>query len=100
MNDIEWLAKWYQSNCDGSWEHSYGIKIETLDNPGWHVKIDLSETDDFDVMAQEFSEDLDDNNWVDCSISNGIFNGYGDCMKLERIIRIFKSWIKSDKLTH
>lgn len=45
MNDITWLEAWYQQNCDGYWEHSYGIEIETLDNPGWHVKIDLRETD-------------------------------------------------------
>ena len=29
------LQKWYKSQCNGDWEHSFGIKIETLDNPGW-----------------------------------------------------------------
>ena len=44
LSNIEWLQQWYQKNCDGEWEHLYGIEIETLDNPGWHVKIDLEET--------------------------------------------------------
>jgi hypothetical protein len=36
-----WLQAWYVSQCDGDWEHSSGITISTLDNPGWNVKIDL-----------------------------------------------------------
>lgn len=38
------LQNWYVSNCDGDWEHSYGFKLETLDNPGWSITIDLEET--------------------------------------------------------
>lgn len=70
MNDITWLEAWYQQNCDGYWEHSYGIEIETLDNPGWHVKIDLSKTDYVNLKAEELKEDTDDDNWIRCSITN------------------------------
>ena len=35
------LSDWYESNCNDDWEHGYGVKIETLDNPGWLVQIDL-----------------------------------------------------------
>ena len=38
------LQDWYQQECDGNWEHQYGIKIDTLDNHGWYVAIDLVET--------------------------------------------------------
>lgn len=38
------LQDWYKINCDGDWEHSYGISINTLDNPGWTVRIDLQDT--------------------------------------------------------
>ena len=96
MNSISWLEKWYQHNCDGFWEHSYGIKIETLDNPGWHVKIDLRETDYLYLESKELSEDIADDNWVKCSITNGMFNGFGDCMKLETIIQIFREWVEGD----
>jgi hypothetical protein len=41
MENTAWLAEWYIKNCNGDWEHQYGVKIETLDNPGWHVEIDL-----------------------------------------------------------
>ncbi|MGV9215016.1 immunity 53 family protein [Micromonospora sp. RB23] len=39
-----WLQAWYATQCDGEWEHEYGIRIETLDNPGWSVRIDLGDT--------------------------------------------------------
>jgi hypothetical protein len=38
------LQEWYRSRCDGDWEHSYGVKVETLDNPGWLVTVDLEDT--------------------------------------------------------
>ena len=40
MSEITWIEQWYQRQCDGNWEHQHGIKVETLDNPGWHVEID------------------------------------------------------------
>lgn len=43
-NLLEWLQDWYLQQCDGEWEHFYGVKIETLDNPGWYIEIDLNDT--------------------------------------------------------
>jgi hypothetical protein len=34
-SNLSRLSTWYQSQCDERWEHSFGLKIETLDNPGW-----------------------------------------------------------------
>ncbi|MEH0820740.1 Imm53 family immunity protein [Micromonospora sp. CPCC 205714] len=39
-----WLQAWYATQCDGEWEHEFGIQIETVDNPGWSVSIDLGDT--------------------------------------------------------
>jgi len=41
---IEKIQDWYKINCNDDWEHRYGYKIETLDNPGWAIKIDLTDT--------------------------------------------------------
>ena len=38
MGDLLKVSQqWYQSKCDGTWEHMYGVEIDTLDNPGWTV---------------------------------------------------------------
>jgi len=39
-----WIQKWYKSQCNGDWEHEYGVKIETVDNSGWYVTINLMDT--------------------------------------------------------
>lgn len=41
---LTWLQAWYATQCDGEWEHEHGVSIETLDNPGWFLKLDLRET--------------------------------------------------------
>jgi hypothetical protein len=35
----------YASQLDGDWEHEWSVRIETIDTPGWLVKIDLEETE-------------------------------------------------------
>ncbi len=44
MSTLERLQEWYLSQCNGDWEHSCGVTIESLDNPGWRVRIDLEST--------------------------------------------------------
>ena len=39
------LQRWYVTHCDGEREHHYGISIQTCDNPGWWVKVDLEGTE-------------------------------------------------------
>jgi len=36
-DDVRAIDEWYQRKCDGVWEHTYGVRIETCDNPGWIV---------------------------------------------------------------
>ncbi len=38
------LQNWYAAHCNTDWEHLYGVKVDTLDNPGWMVHIDLEGT--------------------------------------------------------
>ena len=44
MDTMKRLEKWFFSHCDNDWEHDNRIEIYNLDNPGWGVKIDLSDT--------------------------------------------------------
>ncbi|MFI6095064.1 Imm53 family immunity protein [Lentzea sp. NPDC051213] len=42
---LQFFQRWYAEQCNGDWEHEFGVKITTLDNPGWHVVVDLGDTD-------------------------------------------------------
>lgn len=92
MTDIEKLQEWYKSQCDGNWEHHYGISIQSLDNPGWWVKIDLTKTKlenkEFVHLVKVESED----DWLEVKVKDRIFQGAGDLSKLEEIIKIFLNW--------
>ncbi|MGX3097158.1 Imm53 family immunity protein [Ursidibacter sp. B-7004-1] len=38
-NFLTLINTWYQSKCDGVWEHSYGFSLGNIDNLGWCIKI-------------------------------------------------------------
>ncbi|MBS1660912.1 MAG: hypothetical protein JST68_07650 [Bacteroidetes bacterium] len=62
MNILNWQQTWHLEQCDGEWEHEYGVKIETLDN-----------------------------SWIGYSVKNQKFEGSGDPEKLAAILEQFKS---------
>jgi hypothetical protein len=31
------IESWFRDNSDGEWEHRYGFKLESTDNPGWLI---------------------------------------------------------------
>lgn len=90
---IEWLENWYENQCDGEWEHEYGIVIESLDNPGWHISIDLANTNiEIDEISWTLLE-VSEKNWLGFKIENNQFIGSGDQKKLNVLIFIFKELV-------
>lgn len=96
-NILNWLMDWYESNCDGFWEHMYGVKIDTLDNPGWAIQIDLTDTLLEDKKFEKIQIDNGDDDWIICRIENNIFRGDGDTHKLIKILEIFKNWVEIEQ---
>ena len=83
------LEDWYHSQCDGEWEHAFGVKIDTLDNPGWKVCVDLKETRLEKVSMEPVRIDNGENDWIFCGIKDTQFYGAGDPKKLQSIIQVF-----------
>ncbi|MDJ0731330.1 MAG: immunity 53 family protein [Crocosphaera sp.] len=94
-NAFIWLQNWYTSQCNGDWEHTYGIDIKTLDNPGWLVVIDLVETEFENCKFDEVSIKRSDNDWIDCFVNDGKFQGAGGSFNLLEILNIFKDWVEA-----
>jgi hypothetical protein len=69
------LQAWFVAHCNDEWEHSDGVSITSLDNPGWSIEIQLGETE---VATRSFprreahrsSED-----WIVCWQDETIFRG-------------------------
>ena len=64
--ELEELQRWYLAQCDGDWEHEYGIDIGNINNPGWLLAIHVEGTDlagrEFERMVIERS----DGDWFHC----------------------------------
>ena len=92
MDILQWLQEWFRAQCNGSWEHTYAIRIDTLDNPGWGVRIGIYETE-LEGKAFETIESLDDaDDWMVCEVKHGKVLGGGGTSKLEMILQVFKDW--------
>ena len=88
MTALERLQNWYKNHCDGDWEHSFQIKIETLDNPGWNLKIDLEGTS-LEFAEVEQAEDKGEFDWYIIKSENKRFIASGDSQKLNFLIEYF-----------
>jgi hypothetical protein len=96
MNNSELiqLQEWFQSQLNGDWEHAHGISIETLDNPGWHLKIELKDTD---LEARKFipeNTDINADDWYTCKVEKEEFHGFCSPQHLATIINVFNEWAK------
>jgi len=97
--ELERLQKWYESNCDGYWEHQYGVTIDTLDNPGWKISIDLWGTDLEDLPFEFQDIERKDDNWLHCRVIDKKFEGAGGPYNLTEILRVFLDWAESQSRT-
>lgn len=98
-NDLEWLDDWYQRQCNGEWEHRHGVSLKSLDNPGWHLTIQLAGTSAVNTRPQQLRLDTQSGGWLACSIAAECFEGSGDPRKLEQIIGVFRRWVESGRQT-
>lgn len=94
MDQLSRLRDWYAAQCDDDWEHSYGIKIETLDNPGWLLHIDLTGTD---LQNKSFAPiDRGDSergvDWLHCKVDSGKFEAAGGVPNLPDMLEAFLAW--------
>lgn len=73
-DDFAWLIEWYDSQCDGDWEHENGIQINTLDNPGWVLKVGLNETELQNKTFKKIKIDRSDTDWLCCFVEDNIYS--------------------------
>ncbi len=94
---LSWLQNWYFSRCDldwekERWEHNFGVEFTTIDNPGWSVKIDLRGTNLENKVMENYQEEIDEDDWLFCTIENKKFIGTGGPKNLIKILEFFKTW--------
>ncbi|MCB1177393.1 MAG: immunity 53 family protein [Leptospiraceae bacterium] len=93
-NLLNWLQNWFKEQCNGDREHNYGISIETLDNPGWKITIDLEETNWENSTLDLITEEISESDWFSYGVKDQKFIGAGDPLKLELLIEKFKYFVE------
>jgi hypothetical protein len=95
---LQELQRWYRSHCNEDWEHRFGVRIDTLDNPGWSLVVDLEGTDLQDRSFHEIKVGVsadshpESEDWIVCKVDGRKFVAHGGPFKLEEMIAIFLAW--------
>jgi hypothetical protein len=103
MDPLQFLQAWYHSNAnsnananaDGHWERSHGVTIESLDNPGWLVTIDLEGTPLEKRAMPPVAMEVSKRDWLLCEVDHNRFRGQGDPEKLLPILQVFQTWAET-----
>ena len=103
-DDLTWLMNWYVAQCDGDWEHRFGLEIGTLDNPGWSLAIDLGGTPwqdrPFEKVSHNLTEDetiegpSGEKHWWVADVEGSTFKAFGGPRDLRAMISAFREWVE------
>jgi hypothetical protein len=89
---------WYQSNCDGDWEHQHGIRIGTLDNPGWYLDVNLEDTPKAGSILPSKLIERTENDWVAVEVKDNMFKAHGGPGNLSEMIKLFAAFVEGQPI--
>jgi hypothetical protein len=92
---LDRLQHWFRSRCDGDWEHGDGVHIETLDNPGWRVRINLRDTDLASRAFASVEVDRTDDDWLRLWVEGETWNAATGALNLTEALASFLAWAEA-----
>lgn len=92
---LTWLQAWYATRCDGDWEHGYGVRIETLDNPGWHVRVDVAGTALERAALEPWEVHRGEHDWVVVRRNGEAFDAACGPLNLGEALHAFRLWAEN-----
>lgn len=95
---LDWLMTWYKSHCDGDWEHQHGVRIGTIDNPGWSLDVDLAETPLAGRVVPKKLAERSEDDWLFFEVKDDVFRARGGAGNLSEMIDLFADFVE-DRLT-
>jgi len=90
---LTWLQSWFASTCDGDWEHGYGIRLDTLDNPGWDLTISLTGTALDGKAFDRVQVDRDEHDWIHAWVADGEFKAACGPTNLSEAVYTFRKFV-------
>jgi hypothetical protein len=78
------------------WEHGYGIRIDTLENPGWRLHLGLHGTKRQDAASPKAALTRSQDDWISYWVEKEEFQVACGPKNLSEAIDIFVGWFESD----
>ncbi len=92
QDPLAWLQEWYFAHCNGDWEHTEGISIGTLDNPGWKLDINLADTELEGLSIERVLIERSEHDWIAYETKDGRFVGACGPLCLNELVAVFKKY--------
>ena len=92
LDRLQW---WYRSNCDGDWEHTYGVDIGNLDNPGWSIRIALEDTGLESRQFEKVEIERTEEDWVHPWVEANYWNAATGRLNLIEALSLFLAWAEA-----
>lgn len=96
---------WYVRECNNDWEHSFDVQIDTSDNPGWTIQIDLKETflegSTIESQKGEPAQNMDEwrerGSWWNAEADGVKFKASCGPTDLSSVIGVFRQWVDDQR---
>jgi hypothetical protein len=95
LDGLHWLQEFLVLRANDEWEHTYGVDIKSIDNPGWRVKIDFKQSGKTYQPFERTEIERSDSDWVHYWIDEetASFHGAGGSRNLVEIFDAFRAFI-------
>jgi hypothetical protein len=92
VDDLAFLIDWFRDHCDGDWEHDLGIRLATLDNPGWSLDVHIAGTDLEGIVVESRFTEESEHVWLQWRSTGRTFEANCGPNDLPRALAAFRAF--------
>jgi immunity protein 53 of polymorphic toxin system len=93
-DELERVVRWYRAQCNGDWEHQNGIKLITLDNPGWSLDVNLTDTSAAGKALRKTTVERKQDDWIFYEAEATLFRGRCGPGNLAELLTVFLEFVE------
>lgn len=92
---LAFLERWLTDHCDGEWESEFGIALTTSEC-GWHLRVDLVDTELDGRTARMDPADPEGPDWFDVHSDGRHFDASCSLGNLAPVLEAFADFAQAD----